>query len=112
MADSALKNEGDKIALGEQFGVEGVTGNVTGLHVHIDMQNYVNNGNKWIYSARDPSLWNVVYFNPSEYMGFPNILGISVYYDGSYVPPQPPILPKNKANKWLVIKAKKVFIKR
>lgn len=92
MADSALLNEGDKIVIGQQFGVEGATGNVTGLHTHIEMQNYVVNGNKWIYASNDSSLWNKVYFSPTDYMGFPNELGISVYYDGVPIEPEPPIV--------------------
>lgn len=110
MADTPLKSEGDKIELGEQFGVEGATGNVTGLHVHIEMQNYVNNGKKWIYNAKDPSLWNVIYFNASEYMGFPNVLGISVYYDGKYMPPRPPAKTSN-VKKWLQLKARRINVK-
>lgn len=110
MADSPLKNQGDKILLGEQFGVEGATGNVTGLHVHVEMEDYVNNGNKWIYNSQDESLWNVVYFNPSEYMGFPNVLGISVYYDGKYIPPTPSP-KKSTSNKWLQLRAKKITVK-
>lgn len=92
MADSALLNEGDKIVIGQQFGVEGATGNVTGLHTHIEMQNYVANGNRWIFASGDESLWNVVYFSPTDYMGFPNELGISVYYDGVPIEPEPPVI--------------------
>lgn len=46
------------------------------------MENYVANGNQWIYNARDPSQWNVIYFDPCPFMGFPNQLGISVIYNG------------------------------
>lgn len=89
MADPALKNVGDSIALGEQFGVEGATGNVTGLHTHVEMQNYVKNGNTWIMNPNDSSLWGSVYLPATNYMGFPNQLGISVIYDGTPVPPTP-----------------------
>ena len=104
MADPSLKNVVDTIKIGEQFGVEGATGNVTGLHTHVEMQNYVNNGNKWIFNSRDESLWNVVYFSPTDYMGFPNELGISVFYDGTYIPPIPvPTTKKQKSNfKWVL----------
>lgn len=86
MADPSPKNIGDSINISEQFGIEGATGNVTGLHTHVEMQNYVQNGNTWINNPSDPSLWNVVYFSPTTYMGFPNELGISVIYNGNPVP--------------------------
>lgn len=102
MADPSNFEIGDKLKLGEKFGVEGTTGNSTGLHLHVDMQNYVNNGNKWIYNARDPNLWGTVYLPAPDYMGFPNEAGISVIYEGGYIPPDPPDPPgpKNKKNNW------------
>lgn len=57
MYEPALKNIGDTVQLGEQFGIEGATGNVTGLHTHVEMQNYVQNGNTWINNPSDPTLW-------------------------------------------------------
>lgn len=74
---------GTKIKKGDYVGFEGATGNVTGIHVHVEMENYVKNGNKWIYDAGNPASWNNIYFNPSTYMGFPNELGIWVIYDGT-----------------------------
>lgn len=90
MAEPALKKAGDKIKIGEQFGIEGATGNVTGLHTHVEMQNYVENGNTWIYASGDSSLFGKIYLAATDYMGFPNQLGISVYYDGEALPPTPP----------------------
>lgn len=108
MADPALKNVGDTISLGEQFGVEGATGNVTGLHTHIEMQDYVKNNNKWIMNPNDSSLWGSVYLPATDYMGFPNQLGISVIYDGTPVPPTPPT-PTKKQHKFpWVLYAKKL----
>lgn len=68
------KNICDTIRIGEQFGIEGATGNVTGLHTHVEMQNYVQNGNRWINSPNDSSLWGSVYLPATDYMGFPNEL--------------------------------------
>lgn len=102
MYQASNKNINDTIQIGEQFGIEGATGNVTGLHTHVEMQNYVRNGNKWINSPLDSSLWGSVYLPATEYMGFPNILGISVIYEG--IPPKPPtpqIIKKNKF-KWVL----------
>ena len=91
MCEPAHVSEGQQISKGQQFGVEGATGNVTGLHVHIEMQNYVANGNKWIFASGDSSKWGTVYLDATSYMGFPNQLGISVIYDGT-IPdnPNPP----------------------
>lgn len=86
MADPSRFNIGDSISIGEQFGVEGATGNVTGLHTHVEMQNYVQNGNTWINNPSDPSLWGTVYLPATDYMGFPNTLGISVIYNGTPIP--------------------------
>lgn len=101
MADPALKNIGDTIQIGEQFGVEGATGNVTGLHTHVEMEDYVKNGNKWIYDANNPDAWGVVYYPATDYMGFPNELGISVIYHGTPLPPTPGTTTKSKF-KWVI----------
>ena len=101
MADPALKNIGDTIKIGEQFGVEGATGNVTGLHTHVEMEDYVKNGNKWIYDANNPDAWGVVYYPATDYMGFPNELGISVIYHGTPLPPTPGTTTKSKF-KWVI----------
>lgn len=101
MADPSTLEIGQKVQLGQQFGIEGTTGNSTGLHVHIDMQNYVKNGNKWIYNASNPDLWGSVYLPAPDYMGFPNEVGISVIYEGGYIPTPPdPPKPNNKKKKW------------
>lgn len=100
MKNASNKNIGDNISIGEQFGIEGATGNVTGIHVHIEMQNYVQNGNTWIYDAYNPALWGSVYLPATQYMGFPNELGISVVYHG-YVPPTPHIFKTHKF-KWVL----------
>lgn len=93
-----MVNIGDTVVKGQQVGIEGTTGNSTGIHTHVEMENYVANGNTWIYNARDPSKWNVIYFDPCPYMGFPNTLGISVYYDGVPVPPTPPTPIEKKSH--------------
>lgn len=112
LRDVPLKSVGDTIQLGEQFGVEGSTGHSTGIHLHVDMQDYVNNGNQWIYNPTDQSLWGTVYLPAPDYMGFPNEQGISVYYDGVPIPPTPsPTNFKKTKFKW-VLYAKKLRNKR
>lgn len=115
MRDPALVDIGDTIGIGEQFGVEGTTGNSTGIHTHVEMQNYIQNENKWIMNASNPDLWGSVYLPATDYMGFPNELGISVYYDGEPKPPPSPPTPsgeiKKSKFKW-VLYAKKLRKKR
>lgn len=93
-------NIGDPVQIGQFIGIEGTTGQVTGLHLHMEMQ-YLENRN-WNYS-KDISY----YINPAEYMGFPNTSGISVIYDGT---PIDPSISKNSI-KWLKAKCKKINIK-
>lgn len=100
MKEPALVNVGDEILTGQQVGIEGTTGNSTGIHTHIEMQNYVNNGNRWIHDARNPNAWGTVYLPATDYMGFPNEAGISVYYDGMPIPFMPS--KKKKRFKWVL----------
>lgn len=86
MRDPSQFNIGDIVTVGQQIGVEGTTGNSTGIHTHVEMQDYVQNGNTWINNPQDPSLWGTVYLPATDYMGFPNILGISVIYNGTPIP--------------------------
>lgn len=57
MKDPTPFNVGDRVSLNEQIGIEGETGNATGIHVHVEMQNYVQNGNVWVHRGQDPSAW-------------------------------------------------------
>lgn len=91
--------------------MNGTTGNSTGIHTHVEMQNYVQNGNTWINNPSDASLWGSVYLPATNYMGFPNTLGISVYYDGEPKPPTPSSEVKKSKFKW-VLYAKKLRNKR
>lgn len=90
---------GSKIKIGEQVGREGSTGNSTGIHLHVEMQDISTHN--WIYGA-DKSY----YENPAEFMGFPNVEGISVYYDG--VPYIPPVENKKRKNFPWVLYARKL----
>ena len=55
-------NVGDMISVGQQVGIEGTTGNSTGIHVHVEMENYVQNGNRWIHRGQDPTAWRKCIF--------------------------------------------------
>lgn len=106
--DSFVKNLGDSVKINELVGYEGTTGQSTGIHLHVEMQDMTNKDNwTWSYNKDD-------YLNPTEYMGFPNLDNISIYYDGSpYIPPTPIKWKKSKFN-FLLFKKKdlnKIFYK-
>ena len=77
-----LVDVGDRVTIGQAVGYEGSTGYSTGPHLHLEMQP-LGNSTHW-YHGDDITR----YINPAEWMGFPNVEGISVFYDG--VPIFPP----------------------
>ena len=66
---------GTEFEIGQFVGTEGTTGSSTGIHLHFAIQN-IGSGS-WDFNAPIED-----YINPAEWMGIPNIEGISVYYDG------------------------------
>lgn len=100
LREKSILNVGDNVEIGTYIGHEGATGDVTGIHLHIEMQDLTNHD--WVYGA--PKSY---YSNPAAYMGFPNQEGISVIYYGN------PIFPikKNNTKKWIYNKCKKINIK-
>ena len=67
---------GDSVTTSTKVGVMGATGNVTGIHLHLEY-------------ATTPT-WNYdTFLNPSDALGIPNVRGTIVKWDGS-VPPTPP----------------------
>lgn len=100
MRDPSPYNIGDIVNVGQQIGIEGTSGNSTGIHTHVEMQDYVQNGNQWIDRPWDQSLWGTVYLPATNYMGFPNQLGISVIYNGT---PIPYITRKKHKFPWAII---------
>lgn len=77
-----LVEMGDRVVIGQAIGYEGSTGSSTGPHLHLEMQN-MGSSNSWYYGNDFTR-----YINPAEWMGFPNVEGISVFYDG--IPIFPP----------------------
>lgn len=105
MNEPSPLSEGDSVVIGQYIGDEGTTGNSTGIHLHLEMQDISENS--WEFNADIDK-----YINPAEWMGFPNTQGISVIYDGTPIePPTPSITIKKKNFPW-VLYARKLRNKR
>lgn len=68
---------GDRVNTGTQVGIMGMTGNATGVHLHLELSTTM----AWNYDT---------FLNPSIALGIPNKRGTIVKYDGSAPPPEPP----------------------
>ena len=80
------------ITLGQEVGIEGKTGNVTGIHVHLELQ-FLNPGDAWV--------WNIPYSdrpNIAEFMGLTNTQGLRAIYYGR----RPIESKKDKKFKWVL----------
>ena len=85
---------GTQVNTGTQVGIMGATGNVTGIHLHLELSTTI----AWDYDT---------FLNPSTALGIPNVRGTIVKYDGSAPPPVP---PSRNINKWLFSKSRKINI--
>lgn len=93
--DSISKNLGDSVSALEQIGIEGTTGESTGIHLHVEMQD-ISRFNwtwHWSYTKSD-------YLDPTVFMGIDNIEGTSWIYDGTPIPPTP--TRKKKKFPWVL----------
>jgi murein DD-endopeptidase MepM/ murein hydrolase activator NlpD len=82
MQSQSPLSAGDIVNTNTQVGIMGDTGNVTGIHLHLE------------YSTSP--VWNYDYFlNPSTALGIPNERGTIVHYDGGS-PPIPPFIKRRK----------------
>ena len=79
---------GDTVSIGQQVGLEGMTGEATGIHLHFEMQDLTNHS--WQYGQPLSS-----YENPATFMGIPNTEGISAIYYGTPIPPTPVQIERN-----------------
>lgn len=93
MANPSPLNVGEHVNIGQYVGNEGTTGSSSGIHLHVEMQDISTH--EWIYQA-DKSY----YINPAEFMGFPNKAGISIIYNGTPHPPEPPLPSMINRNKF------------
>lgn len=86
---------GQVVQKNDFVGMEGSTGNSTGIHLHIEMQNIDLFNNEWHVSNNKSD-----YIDPTEYMGIDNIDNTWWIYDGTpiYIPT---IKPSNNF-KWVL----------
>lgn len=77
MQSASTLSVGDRVNTGTQVGIMGATGNVTGIHLHLELSTTM----AWNYDT---------FLNPSTALGIPNERGTIVKYDGSAPPPEPP----------------------
>ena len=67
---------GDRVNTNSIVGQMGDTGNVTGVHLHLEY----STTSGWDYDS---------FLNPSDALGIPNVRGTIVHYNGT-TPPEPP----------------------
>lgn len=107
LRDAPLIAQGGSITVGQQIGVEGTTGQSTGIHLHVEMQDLNRWGGQWHSSYVQSD-----YLDPTQFMNIPNVEGTECYYNGTPVPPTPtPTLTRKSKFKW-VLYAKKLRNKR
>lgn len=72
---------GDPITVGQQVGIEGDTGEASGVHLHVEMQDISRFNWSWhaSYTKSD-------YLDPTAFMGIDNIRLTQWIYDGSPAP--------------------------
>lgn len=88
MKEPSTLSEGDNVNTSTQVGIMGATGNVTGIHLHLEYATTL----AWDYDT---------FLNPSDALGIPNVRGTIVHYDGT-TPPTPTPSEKKKGWKWQI----------
>lgn len=73
-----------RVVVGQQVGMEGTTGQSTGIHLHVEMQDISRFNWQWHWSYTKSD-----YLDPTEFMGIDNIDGTQWIYDGTPIPPTP-----------------------
>ena len=81
---------GAAVSVGDYLAMEGSTGQSTGIHLHVEMQDISRFNWQWHTSNTQSD-----YLDPTVFMGIDNIEGTQWIYEG-VVPPQPAGSPKSK----------------
>ena len=100
LRDLPLYSVGQTVPLLAQIGVEGSTGDSTGIHTHLEIQ-YNTLGSGWD--------WNIPKLDRphvADFMGIPNVYGITAIYNGT--PPTPPTPTGKKKHFPWVLYANKI----
>lgn len=90
---------GQQVTTATKLGVMGATGNVTGVHLHLECSTTAS----WNYDT---------FVNPADELGIPNQRGTIVKYDGASppTPPTPPTPPSTREKKkfpWFIYWSKR-----
>lgn len=83
--------QGQSVVVGQQVGMEGTTGQSTGIHLHVEMQDVSRFNWQWHWSYTKSD-----YLDPTVFMGIDNIDYTEWIYDGTPIPPT----PTHKRNKF------------
>ena len=98
LRDAPMVSQGSPVVVGQQVGVEGTTGQSTGIHLHVEMQDLNRWGGQWHSSYTQSD-----YLDPTQFMNIPNVEGTECYYDGTPVPPAPVVTTIKKSKfKWVI----------
>ena len=105
--DSFSVSLNDSVIAGQQVGIEGTTGESTGVHLHVEMQVMTGSRWKWSYNKSD-------YLDPTAFMGIDNVKNTQWIYDGTPTPgpgPSPGVTVKKGKFPW-VLYARKLRARR
>lgn len=87
MREASTLQVGAVVNTNTKVGVMGATGNVTGIHLHLEYATTL----AWNYDT---------FLNPSTALGIPNVRGTIVKFDGTPPPPTP--TEREKGFKWWI----------
>lgn len=89
MKEPSTLSLGDNVNTSTQVGIMGATGNVTGIHLHLEYATTL----AWDYDT---------FLNPSDALGIPNVRGTIVHFSGVTPPTPTPTTEKKKGWKWQI----------
>lgn len=95
LRDAPLVSQAQNVVVGQQVGIEGTTGQSTGIHLHVEMQDLNRWGGQWHSSYIQSD-----YLDPTNFMNIPNVEGTECFYNGIPVPPPTPVTDVVKKNKF------------
>lgn len=96
LRDLPLFSVGQSVGILAQIGVEGTTGDSTGIHLHLEIQ-YNTTGFGWNWNI--PKLERP---HVADFMGIPNQYGITVIFTGTPPPPPPTTKTTKHKFKWVL----------